>query len=341
MKRIDLHFEVDGQVKQTQNCIEKMVEILLKDEIKILFIELDCTLVQKKDDCYAFLNWFKKFSEEKAEQYNSLIKVSVIITPNCISSKIIKLLKRWARLVQIIETDDLKSIVKSCGSFSESKVDYNLLLKASDFKSICKKYEKYKKFHIPVAVGSNFNDYTMQIVNYFEQWAFDLEGTDISIFSNLLSSMLLGYEGDSCLHSSCLGRNVYLCNDDMYFCKWDKSSSYLGKVTKIFELKDIFSSEQFFSILSNEIQNREQCKSECLYYRVCHNGCPLKEKMKNIGCVEDNYVDIYIKIAKRMKEIISIPDYSVLNPFLRVKILSTISNGNGFSYLEVMLQDEN
>lgn len=341
MKRIDLHFEVDNQVEQTQNYIEKMVDTSLKDKIEFLFIELDCVLVQKAGICYAFLNWFKKFSEEKAEEFNSLIKVSVIINTNCISSKLIKLLKRWVRLVQIIETDDLEAIVKWCGKLSENKVDYNLLLKDSEFNIVCEKYEKYKKYHIPIAVDPNFSDYTMQIVSYFEQWAFDIEGTDVSVFSNLLSSMLLGYEGDSCLHSSCLGRNVYICNEEMYFCKWDKDGSYLGKVAEMSDLKDIFSSNKFFYVLSNEIQNREKCKSECLYYRVCHSGCPLNVKLNNAKCNENNYVDIYIKIAKRMKDIISIPDYSILNPFLRVKILSTISNGNGFDYLEAILQDEN
>ena len=341
MKRIDLHFEVDSQVKLTQNCIEKMVETSLKDGIEFLFIELDCMFVQNADDCYAFLDWFKKFAENEAEQHNSLIKVSVIISPLNISKRVIKLLKRWVRLVQIVDMDDLEAIVKACGSLSENKVDYNLLLEAQDFNTICEKYEKYKKYRIPVAVNSNFNDYSMQIVNYFEQWAFDLEGTDISVFSNLLSSMLLGYEGDSCLHSSCLGRNIYICNDNMYFCKWDKGNSYLGKVAEISVLKDVFSSEKFLFILSNKIHNRERCKNECGYYRACHNGCPLKEKIKTEGCVEDSYVEIYINLARRMKEIISIPDYSALNPFLRVKILSTISNGNGFDYLEAILQNEN
>jgi len=340
MKRIDLYFEVDNQVKQTQNSIEKMVETSLKDGIEFLFVVLDCRLVRRMDDCYVFLYWLKKFSEEKAEQYNSLIKVSLIISPNCISRKILKLLKRWSRLVQVAETNDLQALVKACEELSKNKVDYNVLLTDTQFKSVYEKYDRYKEFHIPISVYSNFNDYTLQIVDYFDQWAFDVEGTDISIFSNMLSSMLLGYEGDSCLHSSCLGRNVYICNDNMYFCKWDKDGSYLGKVMEISELKDIFSSEQFISILSREIKKREQCKEVCSHFRVCYKGCPLKA-MNSTDCVEGNYVDIYLKIAKRIKEIVCIPDYSILNPFLRIKILSAISNGNGFDYLEAILKDEN
>ena len=78
-----------------------------------------------------------------------------------------------------------------------------------------------------------------------------------------------------CKCSSCLSNILYITKqDDVCFCPFYPEKSRLCGVD--FD-GDYFDNDAFVQVLEREIAKRDECKSKCAYYSLCHGGCAMED----------------------------------------------------------------
>lgn len=77
---------------------------------------------------------------------------------------------------------------------------------------------------------------------------------------------------------------------------------------------------------------------DCKMFRMCHSGCPLNASQN--GCSEHTYFTYVSAAARILKEIIDSCDITMINPYLKLKILTNMAYGNDFKGLEELIKNE-
>lgn len=83
-----------------------------------------------------------------------------------------------------------------------------------------------------------------------------------------------GNKPDGCSFSSCLGKVVYVKTDGKLSPCPKMSGVHLNSMTAEGRINQIFDTADFKSVLLQQIQKRNRCKSNCTYYNLCLGGCP-------------------------------------------------------------------
>jgi len=119
------------------------------------------------------------------------------------------------------------------------------------------------------------NQYINRMMELFDYWINDKSGTiQINPFARYIRDLYIG-SSQLCAHSSCL-RNWLCLNPNGILSPCDrefpKEYSY-GNIMDYSDIRSIYNSQGYVSLIQKSIKRREKCKHDCVYYTICEGGC--------------------------------------------------------------------
>ncbi len=303
----------------------KIFQIAVDKHCKLIENEINFTNVPVKIGKI----FFNKFND-----YRKNVTINEDIA--CVDKYIIPMDIKWVNFICsnnigysvvdiLFEETKLNEIEYYCRKILKSKITLNILVESNDINYIKTVYNKLSYMGVNIKVLGLIN-YNSSLYPIFENWVYDKNGTGLSIFSDIVSHILLNTWNNICHFSSCLSKNVMLSSDkSISFCTKTLSDFTFLKDNSTFET--IFSNDKFINILKQSIQHRNICMEECNYYSLCQGGCPLKIHTKD-NCSYKEFFKFYEYVRQKINDIKYTQDYKLLNPFLRHIILSSVAYGN-------------
>lgn len=326
MKRMDVSFMSDVNCTDLKEYVKLISSVLCDGGIEFISYNFDFTNVDNNKKIICFLKWLKKFVLEFEKEKTVVFKFSTDININHISSGIIKVMKGLISNINISENNTLKNVIKKCKKLSKSKIPF-LLMFNKENEDIKLDYSLYSGFKIPVSL-QNFNKYDDKKILWMKKWLYDKNATDITIFSNLITNYMLDYMQNDCCHSSCLGRTLYVNKDGIIsFCKYHVNESKLIKIHDAKDINSIFNNMKFMSVLKNNIDRRNICKSQCDIFMNCGGGCPLENINNEEKCSQKSFKSAFLVMAEELDNIVQLGDLRGINPCAKNCILMSIASG--------------
>lgn len=141
-----------------------------------------------------------------------------------------------------------------------------------------KKYCAFKNLIIKNILFYNERKISQIAKRKIKKLKFIVISNDKKTFDEDIIKMAFENEPKSCKFNSCLGKSIFINkNNEISICPFVNNNISLNDSIDIKEIKDIFNTESFFSIISKSINKRSKCKKTCKYYYLCKGGCPLLE----------------------------------------------------------------
>ena len=93
-----------------------------------------------------------------------------------------------------------------------------------------------------------------------------------------ITRMCFGNSPISCIYNSCLGSIiVLLSNGELKACPIINCEISLNDRLDIQNIQEVFNTDSFIKLLKDNIEKRNKCKNDCLYFPLCKGGCALEE----------------------------------------------------------------
>ena len=201
-------------------------------------------------------------------------------------------------------------------------------------------YEYFKQLDLSMKINPMFNDgaaqknncftldanvYIEEFIKLFKYWMVDLNcNINVSRFEDFIK-LILHERSGVCTFNSCLGK--WLCldsNGKVYPCDRLCVDDYcLGDVKKIKNIDELFENNIFINLLKDSIARRDECQSNCEYYKNCYGGCNAN---RFLNMINNENTSCYIQkgILKELKSLLnenSLSNYDNLNSNF-VKVLT-------------------
>ena len=189
MERVNIAYQ-GGNAADMINNYQIMTTIVSQSNLKHMDVSFDlssmeCRAVQK------FVKTILRVNDEIEGSHNLIMTYSLILDGK----------KKWKHSISEIRkimpkvflkgaTSDDDFIRSNYNAFSSMKVYCALLVNADNAKNALELYSHLSSYGAPVVVD-HFDDYENLTVDDFNSWAFQTEGSGFSIFSDMLSNMLL------------------------------------------------------------------------------------------------------------------------------------------------------
>ncbi|MCQ2056430.1 MAG: radical SAM protein [archaeon] len=177
------------------------------------------------------------------------------------------------------------------------------------------------------------DEYAQRLIEIYDVWLHDSTTcTPIVPFTQYISAIMNRSQSIfDCPHSSCLMKwiSVYP-NGDVYPCgKACPKTFFMGNISRIERIRDLFESDGFRRILVGSIERRKKCQS-CEVYGYCNGECSI-DTMAD-GNIEDNDgfpCKVYKKIFKHIKMTLDNimemkPSLSGYNRFVRDSVVGRL-----------------
>lgn len=206
----------------------------------------------------------------------------------------------------------------------------------TDCIKIMELYKNIKTLGIPLDATNYESSNESITLKDFIKWAYDVNGTHINLYTDLVNHIMLNYWGTSCKHKSCLGKyfTIDFSNSTLYACK--KPLNKIGNVFNFQDFNKIFNTYEFIKLLEKAIDKRKACKYSCCYFNLCLGSC-LFESYCN-DCREKTFFELHHEIHNKLKNIVIEENFLKLNSALAEIILSCVASGKLSEY--VLINDK-
>ncbi|MBO5223656.1 MAG: radical SAM protein [Clostridia bacterium] len=210
---------------------------------------------------------------------------------------------------------------------------------------IRKNYDYLKQFGMPVDfsyvfIEGNAKDidvlpvqsYVEQMVELFDVWMKDKEGTSVRNFTYMMNK-ILKCGGEYCGNGSCIGN--FFCMDktgSIYGCSREAAHKYcFGNVDDAKTKSDIFNSQGFKEYIGGAIVRRKSCADKCEFFDYCKGGCT-DEAISHGDITKQNpqycyfFKTMYKHVKSRIDELLaSKADLSEYNPHFKKALVQATS----------------
>lgn len=177
--------------------------------------------------------------------------------------------------------------------------------------------------------------YLIKMKKFFDYWIND-DTCQIYVdpFIRIITDVYNGYSS-LCARSSCM-RN-WLCmesNGELTPCDRDFPNEFrYGHVTEFDDIRKIYNSKGFTSLMEKAVIRRRKCKAECDVFDLCRGGCNNNalyesgiENNGGISCEITKGLIRYIKDRAISLELFKKPEL-IKNPIVRNTVLNLIKKG--------------
>lgn len=327
MKRINIYLESGKDLNLFKKYIEKVYSLFLNEPF-LITAEYCCDKLNNYQ-LQIFLKWIIRFHANFSKTNIKCIIIPTFIVSHrqitCATTKIIEKSNDEVRVI-IKEDGVIKSLKKPIELLCNKDVHMSLEINNTLIEDVEIIYKRFSLLKVDLYIP-NYKYQSDLLNSFFDKWCYDFNGSDINIFSDIVSMILLGINHNDCSHNSCLGSNI--CIDEsgaVFFCKYNRINSQVGTIDSAQCIDDIFENPSFINLIRKSIEKREACRKGCTSYDVCGGGCPLQSLSY---CQDKKYIDLYSHAEELVKKIMHTEDYFHINPSLRKIFLSAISRGKG------------
>lgn len=294
-------FQKANQYKETKldlNILEKFCRVTFPyyDEIKIIWHGGEPTIVGQE-----YISKCMELVKSQAKIFDVKVKFGIQTNGTLLNSDFVKFLKR--ENIGVGLSFDCTSNCETRGPISTIKfnnvkklletndMDINIISIVSgiNYKNLLKDYEYLKQNQINARFDYYEKDiekyidlldikpeqYIHSMIELFNVWIND-ENCNIRLepFGNLITACFQGYS-TMCIHNSCLRR--WLCiepSGDVTPCNriFPKEYTY-GNLKDLHDIREVYTSKGFQSLLTSATKRREKCKEVCSIYNYCEGGC--------------------------------------------------------------------
>lgn len=165
------------------------------------------------------------------------------------------------------------------------------------------------------------------LANLFIYWIMDKDcNIRLDPFEAYLESILESKPA-YCVQSSCM--LSWLCLDPTgYVTPCDRISPDVinyGHISKLNDIREVYNSTSFITLLYNSKNRRDHCKAKCEYYKYCNGGCNWDFMTDNneVSClIFKTIIDLLLNYLNSHKQTLTI------NPRIRKLILQYNSEDN-------------
>ncbi len=292
-------------------------------EINLVFVGIKANQIRK------IIDFFGNHIALNDVTSNKIITYIITVEPKNINiNTLARLRGKLLKAELVYDGEPVETIERIYKESIKKNIPCMLVLKEEDFRSVMEVYNVFSKLGMPIIAKSDiiFDDLS---IDDFMHWAYDKNGSRLSLFSDIATQILLNYKGTYCRFKSCLSKyftiddtgNIYSCiNKDNYLCN----------ISNIQNFRELYNCDNFIGVLKQAITTRNDCKDSCVYYDVCQGGCPLNSPDNIHSCKDRVLFELYGLITDKLKEIIEKEDYKNLNPALRSVILSSVASNKLF-----------
>ena len=324
MERVNITYQ-GGDAADMLNNYHIMTDIVSRSGIRLMDTSFDLSLMDR-NDVQKFVKSILKINRESKGTNDLIMTYSLILDGTQRWKRSIHEFKKIMPQILMKKVDPHNASVQSnCACFRSEGIYCALLVSAGTFQGALKLYNQLLSCGAPIVV-ERFNDYASITEDDFKGWAFQTDGSGISIFTDMLSTMFLDYGGSNCEHSSCLSRNYYISLDGGISCCKHALRPRVSTIYEIESIQDILSCPDFIQTLEKAVDYREKCQSECPLYNFCQGGCPLNIPLDNSLCGYKEYCSLYNSVLAIAADVVKHVNYNNLNPAFRSIILSSAAS---------------
>lgn len=210
---------------------------------------------------------------------------------------------------------------------------------------IAKNYEYMKSFGVNVDFSYVFiegnaktidvlpvESYVQQMVELFDYWMYDREGTPVRNFNYILNK-IFHCGSEYCCNGSCIGNFFCLdANGDIFGCSRESMHKYcFGNVAEVHSMSEILNSKGFKELIIGAITRRKSCAEKCELFDYCKGGCS-DDAITNGDISKQNprycffFKTLFNHIKAKVDEIFEQKvDLSTLNPYFRKALVQATS----------------
>ena len=110
--------------------------------------------------------------------------------------------------------------------------------------------------------------------------------TDERICENDYASLRYGNRPDGCAFNLCLGNTAYLNIDSkLLICPYS-GEIVLNSIKQGDPITELFETDAFKAFFLKQIKKRNECKSTCRLFDLCHGGCPAQNNTEKCSILE-------------------------------------------------------
>lgn len=296
-----------------------------------------------------------------AKKYNTTIDFSMQSNGTLINEEFVQFLKENKIHIGIsfdgVHNDNTRNstdmFFQTKKLLDQYKIGFGVITVVSglNYRELIDNYEYMKKhkIHLKLAHYENINapdnnlilpldGYIKKMKEFFDYWINDSEcNIKVDPFLRMINDYYNGYSG-ICARSSCM--RGWLClepNGDITPCDRTFPKEYIyGNVAYLKDIREIYKSQPFLSLMKGANIRRMKCKQECDLYNFCEGGCNHNaihenglENNKGFSCKA--FYEIFSYVIKQSKLYGMFENYidfsKIKNPTV-IKLLQSIKKNN-------------